>query len=59
MRFALIYMAANLASLACVIGAILLAHAGIAGWGWFLAVGLLLATSPSKPTTTPEPQTDD
>ena len=52
-------MAANLASLACVIGAILLAHAGIAGWGWFLAVGLLLATSPSKPTTTPEPPTDD
>jgi phage tail protein X len=57
-RFALICLAANLASLACVIGAILLAHAGIAGWGWFLAVGLLLSSSPSKSTPTQPTSTE-
>ncbi len=59
MRSAFIFLAANLASLACVIGAIFLAHAGIAGWGWFLAVGLLLSSSPSKSTTQPTETPDE
>ena len=52
MSFALKLLAANLASLAAVIGAIVLAYAGIAGWGWFLAVALMLGRNVvSTPTT--------
>ena len=50
MSFALKLLAANLASLAAVIGAIVLAYAGIAGWGWFLAIALMTARNVySKP----------
>ena len=52
MSFALKLLAANLTSLAAVIGAIVLAHAGIAGWGWFLVVALMIVTTVhSKPDT--------
>ena len=33
---------ANLASLACVIGAIYLASTGTNGWGWFLFTSVIL-----------------
>lgn len=45
MIFALKLLAANLVSLAAVVGAVVLAHAGIAGWGWFLAAALLTVTT--------------
>lgn len=52
MSFALKLLAANLTSLAAVIGAIVLAHAGIAGWGWFLAIALITTRNVySKPNT--------
>lgn len=45
MSFAIATIAANLASLACVIFAGLLAYQERPGWGWFLFVGLLCAGS--------------
>lgn len=52
MRSTLKLLVANLTSLAAVIGAIVLAHAGITGWGWFLVTAMWTATSvPSKPST--------
>jgi hypothetical protein len=36
----LLLLVSNLTSLACVVGAILLAINGISGWGWFLAIAL-------------------
>jgi hypothetical protein len=41
MKPALLLLASNLTSLACAVGAILLALNGIAGWGWFLAIALM------------------
>ncbi len=41
----LIVLAANAASLAAVIGAIVLARAGIEGWGWFLFIPLLTSVT--------------
>jgi hypothetical protein len=35
----------NLASIACVISAAVLAFHGISGWGWFLFLALLLCSS--------------
>ena len=52
MRFALQLLAANLTSLAAVIGAIVLAYSGITGWGWFLVIALMTTkTVYSKPNT--------
>ena len=52
MSFALKLLAANVTSLAAVIGAIVLARAGITGWGWFLLIALMTSktvySSPSK-----------
>jgi hypothetical protein len=52
MSFALKLLAANVTSLAAVIGAIVLAHAGITGRGWFLLIALMTSktvySSPSK-----------
>lgn len=41
MNKAFMILFANLASVACVVGAIYLASLGISGWGWFLFVGLM------------------
>lgn len=54
MSFALKLFAANLTSLAAVIGATVLAYAGIAGWGWFLAVALFTASNVKSTDTTDE-----
>ncbi len=43
MNSVLLTIAANLTSLACIIGAILLALKDKGAWGWFLLAGLLLA----------------
>lgn len=52
MSFAIKLLAANVTSLAAVIGAIVLAHAGITGWDWFLVIALMTTktvySSPSK-----------
>lgn len=45
MSFALKLFVANVTSLAAVIGAIVLAHAGVDGWGWFLLVALMTTKS--------------
>lgn len=45
MNDAFILLLSNLPSIACVIGAIILGFHGIAGWGWFLFVAVLLQTS--------------
>jgi phage tail protein X len=52
MNHALILLLANLSSIACVIGAIILAFHGIAGWGWFLFLAVLLHTTFSSSKTT-------
>jgi hypothetical protein len=52
MNHALILLLANLTSVACVIGGIILALHGIAGWGWFLFMSGLLYTSYSSSKTT-------
>jgi len=41
---ALLFLTANLASFASVIGAIILAREGVEGWGWFLFCGVILAS---------------
>jgi len=41
MKPALLLLASNLTSLACAVGAILLALNGIAGWGCFLFIALM------------------
>jgi hypothetical protein len=43
--FALKLFAANVTSLAAVIGAIVLAHAGVVGWDWFLLIALMTTKS--------------
>ena len=52
MSFALKLLAANVTSLAAVIGAIVLARAGIDGWSLFLLIALMTSktvySSPSK-----------
>ena len=52
MNHALILLLANLSSIACVIGATILAFHGIAGWGWFLFVAVLLQSYYSSSKTT-------
>lgn len=52
MNASLTLLLANLSSVACVIGAVILALHGIAGWGWFLLVALLLHTTFSSSKTT-------
>jgi hypothetical protein len=41
MNSTLLLLAANLCSVACVVGAILLALHGIGGWGWFLLIAVM------------------
>ena len=53
----LFYLAANLASLGCVVGAYHLAMADLPGWGWFLFVAVCLSASPkikSEATNKPD-----
>jgi hypothetical protein len=45
MKYLLIYLGANLPSLACVVCACHLALHGCDGWGWFLLVGLAITAS--------------
>jgi hypothetical protein len=45
MKEALLLVAANLGSLACIGGAIWLAAIGNGNWGWFLVCGLVLGGS--------------
>ncbi len=52
MNPSLILLLANLSSVACVIGAIILALHGIAGWGWFLFLAVLLHTTYRSSKTT-------
>jgi hypothetical protein len=52
MNHALILLLANLSSIACVIGATILAFHGIAGWGWFLFVAVLLQSYYKSSKTT-------
>jgi hypothetical protein len=40
-----IWIAANLVSLACVVGAVFLAYHGKEGWGWLLVVAIGLHTT--------------
>jgi len=42
MNQSLLLLLSNLPALACVIGAAVLAINQVAGWGWFLFVGLLM-----------------
>jgi hypothetical protein len=44
----LLILVSNLASLSCVVGAILLALNGITGWGWFLFIALITIHSYSS-----------
>ena len=52
MSHALILLLVNLPSIACVIGATILAFHGIAGWGWFLFIAVLLQSYYSSSKTT-------
>ena len=45
MKFVFAILFANLPPLACAVGAVILALHGIAGWGWFLLVTVLLGQS--------------
>lgn len=55
MNQSLLLLLSNLTALACVIAAAVLAVKSIAGWGWFLFVGLLMASSSSNSSMTPPP----
>jgi hypothetical protein len=48
MKPVLLLLASNLTSLACAVGAILLALNGIAGWGWFLFIAAMTISSYSS-----------
>jgi hypothetical protein len=41
MKTALIILICTLPSIACAVGAILLALNGISGWGWFIFIALI------------------
>ncbi len=45
MKWLLASLAANLISLSCVIGAIVIAISGKDGWGWFLLVAVICESS--------------
>ncbi len=46
MKIGLLLLAANLPSVACIIGAVYMACQRIEGWGWLLFVAVLVHTAP-------------
>jgi hypothetical protein len=44
MKTALFLLICSLPSIACVVGAIILALNGIAGWGWFLFIAATISS---------------
>ena len=45
MRVVSLLLVLNLTSMVCALGAVRLAYMGIEGWGWFLVVTVLCATT--------------
>jgi hypothetical protein len=44
----LTFLLSNIGAVGCVIAAAVLAAKGIPGWGWFLFVGLMMTSYPTK-----------
>ena len=50
-KFILAMFLMNITSIACTVGAILLALNGVRGWGWFLACGILSIVTYERKST--------